>query len=87
MTLVSDMVQHTNLNSHFKAEPNFNQLSKLQAWATLQPNLKGADVDVLYLLRPSATRGGAQIQNRGHMLFWEQLIAAGGGRIAVMQPL
>jgi len=53
VTLVSDMVQHTALASHFKAEPSFTQLSKTQAWAALQPNLKGADVEILYLLRPS----------------------------------
>lgn len=87
VTLVSDMVQHTTLASHFRTEPNFNQLSKNQAWASLQPNLKGAQVDVLYLLRPTAVRGGAPIQNRGHMLFWEQLIAAGGGRVSTMQPI
>jgi hypothetical protein len=87
VTIVSDMVQNTTLASHFKSEPNFAQLSKSSAWSLLQPNLKGAVVDILYLLRPNARRGTIMIQNRGHQLFWEQLIAASGGRLDSMTPL
>jgi hypothetical protein len=87
VTLVSDMVQHTAATSHFRAEPNFTQLSKTPTWPSLRPELKGADVDVLYLLRPTAKRGGMSIQNRGHQFFWEQLIAASGGRITNIEPL
>jgi hypothetical protein len=87
VTLVSDMVQNTALTSHFKTEPNFAQLSKSPAWTSLQPNLKGADVNILYLVRPDAKRGSVTIQNRGHQLFWEQLIAASGGRLNSILPL
>jgi hypothetical protein len=80
-TLVSDMVQHTADLSHFKAEANFKQLSSANKWAGLRPQLKGADVYVLYLLRPTAVRAGTPIQNRGHQAFWEQLIEASGGRL------
>jgi hypothetical protein len=87
VTMVSDMVQNTALTSHFKSEPNFSQLAKSPAWSALQPNLKGAEVDILYLLRPEAKRGSVMIQNRGHQLFWEQLIAASGGRPNNITPL
>jgi len=87
VTLVSDMVQHTGLISHFKTEPNFGLLSRMPAWASLQPNLKGADVVILYLLRPTAKRGPMTIQNRGHELFWEQLIGASGGRLESIEPI
>jgi hypothetical protein len=87
LTLVSDMVQHSTMVSHFKAEPNFAQLQKSQTWPTLRPDLKGADVEILYLLRPAAKRGPAPIQNRGHQAFWEQLILAGGGRVKTIRPL
>ena len=86
-TLVSDMVQNTSLVSQFRSEPNFAQLARTPAWASLQPNLKGADVEILYLLRPEAKRGGVMIQNRGHELFWEQLIGASGGRLDRIEPL
>jgi hypothetical protein len=87
VTMISDMVQNTALVSHFKTEPNFALLSKSPSWSALQPSLKGADVDILYLLRPAAKRGGAIIQNRGHELFWEQLIAASGGHVDSITPL
>jgi len=87
VTLVSDMVQNTALASHFRTEPNFAQLAKTPAWTALQPDLKGADVDILYLIRPTAKRAGAAIQNRGHELFWEQLIAASDGRLNSILPL
>jgi hypothetical protein len=87
LILVSDMVQHTSLASHFKSEPNFDQLSKTSGWPSLRPTLKGAGVDILYLLRPSAKRGPTPIQNRGHQLFWEQLIRAGGGEVKSIQPI
>jgi hypothetical protein len=80
-TLVSDMVQHSEALSHFAAEANFKLLASTNKWASLRPQLKGADVYVLYLLRPTAVRGSVPIQNRGHQVFWEQLIEASGGRI------
>jgi hypothetical protein len=87
VTLISDMVQNTALANQFATEPNFSQLSKAPAWVTLQPQLKGASVEVLYLMRLTAIRKGTPIQNRGHQLFWEQLIAASGGRLDTFDPL
>jgi hypothetical protein len=87
VTLVSDMVQHTALYSHFKSEADFSALARNSAWATLRPDLKGASVDILYLLRPTAKRGGAAIQSRGHQAFWEQLIAGSNGRLLSVEPL
>lgn len=87
VTLISDMVQNTSLANQFAAEPNFALLSKSPAWVTLQPQLKGASVEVLYLRRLTALRKGAPIQNRGHQLFWEQLISASGGRPDTFDPL
>jgi hypothetical protein len=84
--LVSDMVQNTADVSHFRSEPSFDQLARNAKWPTLRPVLKGAEVQVLYLLRPSALRGGKPIQNAGHQLFWERLIAASGGRLTSIEP-
>jgi hypothetical protein len=81
-TLVSDMVQHSAATSHFNSEPNFKQLARSAGWAALRPQLKGADVYVLYVLRSSAVRRGTHtpVQNRGHQFFWENLIEESGGR-------
>jgi uncharacterized protein YneF (UPF0154 family) len=86
-TLVSDMVQHTSAVSHFRTAPDFQALSKTMAWASLRPTLSGAEVNIIYLLRPNAIRAGAPIQNRGHQLFWEQLIGASNGRVRTIEPI
>jgi hypothetical protein len=87
LTIFSDMVQHTPLNSHIRSVPNFKELSRSQSWRSLQPDLRGANVAVLYLLRPTAVRSGVPIQNRGHQLFWEELISASNGRLVSFQPI
>lgn len=87
ITMVSDMIQNTSPVTHYTSEPNFTRLSKSSVWSSLQPNLKGAEVDILYLLRPDAKRGSAMIQNKGHQLFWEQLVRASGGQVDNFLPL
>jgi hypothetical protein len=79
LTMVSDMIQGTPAYSHYRTEPNFAQLSRSPAWQSIQPSLFGAEVNILYLLRDQK-RGTQPIQNRGHQAFWEELIAASGGR-------
>ena len=86
VTLVSDMVQHTNAVSHLRAEPNFQQLSHQQVWASLRPHLKGAETNILYVLRNSAMRKNESVQNRGHQAFWNELIADAGGRLVSIEP-
>lgn len=86
VTLISDMVQHSAMTSHFKSDADFEQLSHSANWARLRPDLRGADIDILYLLRATALRGAAPIQNRGHQDFWARLIAACGGHITEFTP-
>lgn len=78
LTLISDMIQHSPAYSQFRADSNYEALSKTPDWARLRPQLKGAETDVLYLLR-DAKRNGRPIQSRGHQEFWEQLINSSGG--------
>jgi len=86
LTLVSDMIQNSDAVSHYKRAPDFGELAASQVWAQLRPNLKGAEVDILYVLRPAAMRGDKQIQNRGHQLFWEQFIVDSGGSFPAARP-
>jgi hypothetical protein len=86
VTLISDLVQHSTVASHFRSEANFEQLSHGSSWARLRPELRGADVDILYILRANALRGAVPIQNRGHQDFWARLIAASGGRVTEFTP-
>jgi hypothetical protein len=87
LTMISDMVQNTPLSNQFQTEPNFQQLSRTPSWPTMQPQFKGADVDILYLLRLTALRKGTPIQNRSHQNFWEQLVSNSGGHILTIDPL
>jgi hypothetical protein len=87
MTLISDMVQHTKLASQFQAELKFQELSRSPVWVALQPQLKGANVEILYLLRPNAMRNRVQIQSGPHQRFWEQLINGSGGQMSLIEPI
>jgi hypothetical protein len=87
VTMISDMIQNTKLYSQFQSDAKFSDLGKNPAWVTLQSQLKGADVDILYLLRPSAQRNRIVIQNRSHELFWEQFVSASGGRLNNIDPI
>jgi hypothetical protein len=87
VTMISDMIQNTSLFSQFQSDSNFEALSHSGVWVSLQPQLKAAKVDILYLSRPKATHNRTPIQNRGHQAFWIQLIAASGGRVDLFEPL
>lgn len=87
LTVISDMVQHSAYVSHFRSAPNFEQLSRDPSWPMLRPELRGADTNIFYLLRPEAVRGSKNVQNRGHQVFWEHLVTQSNGRIESIKPL
>jgi hypothetical protein len=88
LTIISDMVQHSAANSHFKGQMDFGELARAPVWRSLQPNLKGAEVNIFYVLRPTARRpGGQPIQTRGHQLFWEHAIQASGGNLVSLETI
>ena len=77
LTIVSDLIQNSPLNSHFKGETNFGDLQRRPQWSELHANLEKVDVRVLYLQRPAARRpNGQPIQNRGHQDFWKDVLEA-----------
>jgi hypothetical protein len=86
LTIVSDMIQNSPLYSQFSSPlTSFEQLSKTATWRSLQANLGGAQVSILYLLRPSAVTSKGPIQTRGHQLFWEEAIRGSGGELVAME--
>jgi len=86
VTLFSDMIQHSELCSHYRNDPDFGQLARSAAWPSSRPDLKSAETEVFYLLRPDAKRaGGRAIQTRGHQNFWEQLLPAAGAQLRKIQ--
>lgn len=87
VTLISDMIQNSDVLSQLRTDVTFDQLSRSTTWPSLRPHLRGAKVDILYVLRPASLRGKTPVQNRGHQLFWEQLISASGGELVSVEPI
>jgi hypothetical protein len=87
VTIVSDMIQNSPMASQFRSKLEFDTFRATLAWPSVRADLKRANVNVLYLLRREAMRGGTSIQDRGHQLFWEQYIQASGGHLENMEPL
>lgn len=87
LTLVSDMIQHSDALSQFRSDMSFAQLSNSAIWPQLRAQLHGAETKILYVMRPSAMRGSRPIQSRGHQVFWEQVIGASGGELLSIEPI
>ena len=81
LTLISDMIQNSALLSQYKGNVTFDDFQKSDEWLAARPPLKGASVDILYLLRGVTSPRAKAVQNRGHQLFWEQLVFASGGKL------
>ncbi len=80
------MIQYSDLNTHYRSDPDFTDLRKSAMWPILRPELRGADTEIFYLFRPEAKHPtGRPIQTRGHQLFWEHLIAASGGHLTKLE--
>jgi hypothetical protein len=54
VTLFSDMIQNAAFYSQIRSEWDFDKLSKLPEWSSVQPDFNGADVEIFYLLREPA---------------------------------
>lgn len=87
VTLFSDMIQHSPLYSQIRSKSDFAKLSKEQVWPTLRSDLKGAQVEIYYLLRGQKGSDGRPVQTSGHQEFWRYLIPASNGRLTHLESL
>lgn len=83
LVIVSDMLQHTSGLSHYKAEVDFEHLQQTPYWRKVRADLRGVEVSILYLRRET----GQQVQNRSHIVFWQESIAAMGGVLANVRAI
>ncbi len=74
LVVVSDLLQHSPLASHYRGVPDFEQFRSTSAFAAASAPLAGIRVDILYISRP----GSARLQTREHIGFWEAYFAANG---------
>lgn len=76
--LISDMLIHSDQFSQYdNPSIRFSEVKNTQYFKSSMPNFFGAEVEVLYIVRPST----AHLQNRGHVRFWEELISYANGSL------
>ncbi|MCL6607965.1 MAG: hypothetical protein K6T74_07710 [Geminicoccaceae bacterium] len=69
LVVVSDFLQHSSIADHYR-ERDFEALFKDARLVTVLVDCKGAEVEMLYLLRPGKD-GRPILQNRAHQRFWD----------------
>lgn len=77
LVLVSDLLQHSQLTSHYRTQHTFEQLKAQVGFGSVSAPLSGVRVDVLYISRP----GTARLQTRQHIAFWEAFVAENDGEL------
>jgi hypothetical protein len=82
LILISDLLQHSEIFSHYRSSPDF------RAWldgpgGQMTPAMKGWNVDIIYLERmKDATR-----QGETHREFWQQYFFDAGAHIKSWRPV
>jgi len=81
LIIISDLIQNTSDYSHYKTPPNFKIFVKTAYYKHVKTDLNNVEVTVLYLLR----KGIESMQNRKHIMFWEEYINSLGGQIVKVE--
>jgi hypothetical protein len=85
LTVVSDMIQHSAIASHYR-DRDYEALLRSPRLQTLRTDCRGADVDVVYLLRPTQ-RGQPGVQTRAHQSFWDRYLQSLNARPRSIEPI
>ncbi len=83
LIIVSDMIEHTIRYSHYKNDLSYKNISSTPYIKQLKSHLQKTSVQIMYILREKDT----SIQNRKHILFWENFISASGGQITKVESI
>ncbi|WP_026871187.1 hypothetical protein [Inquilinus limosus] len=78
LVLVSDMLQYSQKFSQYNGLKTFSEFVKTDAYRSLRSDLRGVDVEILYVNRASQERR----QNADHIEFWTDFFADDGASIA-----
>jgi hypothetical protein len=85
LTIVSDLTQHSATASHYR-DRDYEALLRSPRLQVLRADCKGADVDIIYLLRPTQ-RGRPGVQNRAHQSFWDRYLQLMNARPRSMEMI
>lgn len=84
LIIVSDLMQNTSTYSHYRNSSfNFSAYEKSNAFQYYQCDLKGVDVEILYVRRPNLLNA----QGKKHILFWQNFIHAMGGTLIKVKSI
>jgi len=81
--LISDMLQHTPEWSHYRGQLDFAALEQTAYFQRIRTDLKGAEVQILYVRRD----GMENLQTTRHAFFWSDFISAIGGRVTLIEKI
>ena len=72
LTIVSDMIRNSNTVNQYR-DRDYEALLRSPRLQSLLVDCRGADVDIIYLLRPTQ-RGQPGIQTPSHRSFWQRYL-------------
>ena len=78
LLVVSDMLQNSNIYSHYKGELDFEAFNNSPQWANAFARLDGVEVRLLYIMRGG---NSSRFQNGEHIRWWEQYFRANEAEI------
>jgi len=78
LILISDMLQHTAVFSHYRDPPDFLKFSQSDQYRRVQVPLPGVDIQIIYFFRD----GQARRQSSKHIVFWEQYFQSMGASVS-----
>ncbi|OWJ64022.1 hypothetical protein [Inquilinus limosus] len=77
LVLVSDMLQHSRSFSQYNGTKTFGDFTKTDAYRALKSDLRGVDVEILYVSRANQERR----QTADHIAFWTDFFTDDGASI------
>ncbi len=83
LTIVSDMVQNTQLLRQRSPDARFDEFEQSAGWPSALVNLHGANIHVIYVARPQYRA----LQGIGHQSWWQNYFNAVNGRVVSMDTI
>ena len=80
---VSDMLHHTEQYSHYRRSIDFESFAETPYSIEVKPYLNDVNIEVLYVVRAK----DRNLQNRGHIAFWEDFVSNAGGDIVRVKTI
>lgn len=81
LIVVSDLLQHSDLASHYREVPAFASFRQSPAFARVQAPLRNVAVEVFYVARPER----AALQSKAHVQFWNAYFTDSGAELVAVR--